>query len=71
MYSKINVKGKEITPLFKYLTKSVINMNRRIRWNFDGKFLIGPNGDVIQRWTNKDSLRSIDSFIANKLQSKL
>ncbi len=48
MFSKISVKGKDIDPLYKYLT-SEAGHNGDIQWNFN-KFLVGPDGKVIERY---------------------
>lgn len=48
MFSKISVKGKDISPLYKYLTEKSENgvMDAPVTWNFQ-KFLIGKDGKVI------------------------
>lgn len=48
MFSKISVKGKNIDPLYKYLT-SEAGHNGDIQWNFN-KFLVGPDGLVVARY---------------------
>lgn len=53
-------------PLFAYLIGSDVNKNTPIQWNFDGKFLVDKNGQVIQRWTNSAPLADIDAFIGTK-----
>lgn len=49
MFSKISVKGKDIAPLYTYLTKKSENgvLDADVKWNFQ-KFLIGRKGEVIQ-----------------------
>lgn len=49
MFSKISVKGKDIAPLYTYLTKKSENglVDADVKWNFQ-KFLISKNGEVIQ-----------------------
>jgi glutathione peroxidase len=51
MMSKVVVKGKGITPLYKYLTDKETDPKFAgpITWNFE-KFLIGRNGEVVQRF---------------------
>ena len=49
MFSKIKVKGKEIHPLFDYLTKHDKH-GGRIKWN-NSKFLINRSGEVSDRFT--------------------
>lgn len=48
MFSKISVKGKEIAPIYSYLTQKSENgvIDAPVKWNFQ-KFLIGKNGTVI------------------------
>ena len=47
MFSKVSVKGKEIHPLYKYLTGTA-QPPGPISWNFN-KFLIGPDGRIVAR----------------------
>ena len=65
MYSKINVKDKDIDPLFEYLINCQANNQEAIKWNFDGKFLINREGKCIQRWNRKVELQTIEQFIAD------
>jgi len=46
--SKVSVKGGDITPLYGYLTQT----GGDVKWNFT-KFLVGKNGQVIQRFESK------------------
>ncbi len=48
MFEKISVKGKDIDPLYQYLTKDS-GFTGDISWNFN-KFLIDPSGKVIARY---------------------
>ena len=43
--SKIDVKGKNIHPIYEWLTKKELNgkMNSTVKWNFQ-KYLINENG---------------------------
>lgn len=56
MYSKISVKGKDIHPLFAYLTdkKAGHEHGGAISWNFT-KFLISRDGRVIDRFSPNTS----------------
>jgi glutathione peroxidase len=52
MMSKISVKGKEMAPVYKWLTSKELNgvMDSNVSWNFQ-KYLIDENGklvDVVQ-----------------------
>ena len=51
MLSKVVVKGEGMTPLYKFLTSKDTNPKFAgdIKWNFT-KFLIGRNGEVVQRF---------------------
>ncbi|MEO8127391.1 MAG: glutathione peroxidase [Bryobacteraceae bacterium] len=46
MYSKISVAGGDKAPLYEYLTGTG---GGEVKWNFT-KFLVGPDGKVIQRF---------------------
>ena len=48
VFAKISVKGKDIDPLYAYLTKES-GFNGDISWNFN-KFLIDANGNVVARY---------------------
>ena len=48
MLSKVSVKGADMTPLYGYLTQ----MGGDVKWNFT-KFLVGKDGQVIQRFEPK------------------
>lgn len=51
MFSKVEVKGKNIHPLYAYLTDKQTNpkYGGEITWNFN-KFLIGRNGEILDRF---------------------
>lgn len=56
MMAKISVKGKDIHPLYKWLTEKELNgkMDSKVKWNFQ-KYLIDENGtfvDVVYPKTN-------------------
>lgn len=71
MFSKISVKGKEIAPLYKYLTEKKENgaLDASVSWNFQ-KFLIDKDGYVVAsfspRTTVKDEefLKMVNDLIA-------
>lgn len=54
MMAKVSVKGEDKTPLYQFLTDRTANpkTSGEIEWNFT-KFLVGPNGEVIQRFESK------------------
>ena len=51
MFSKISVKGKDIAPLYRFLTEKESNphFSGKIKWNFT-KFLIDRSGQVAARF---------------------
>ena len=51
MLGKVSVKGKEMTPLYSYLTSKETNPKfaGEIGWNFE-KFLIGKKGEVVGKF---------------------
>ncbi len=51
MFSKIDVKGKKQSPLYKYLTsKAAFSKDAgKVRWNFE-KFLVSKEGKVVARF---------------------
>ena len=48
MMAKVSVKGKDIHPLFDYLTEKS-NLPGEIKWNFS-KFLLDRKGNLVARW---------------------
>jgi glutathione peroxidase len=48
MMAKISVKGKDIAPLYKWLTSKDENgvMDAPVKWNFQ-KFMINENGNIV------------------------
>ena len=55
MFSKITVKGRMMHPLYAYLTSKDTNPDfaGTITWNFN-KFLIGPSGEFLARFSTRD-----------------
>jgi len=51
IFEKISVKGKDIHPLYEFLTSKKTNPDHggSISWNFN-KFLIGKDGRIIERF---------------------
>lgn len=56
IFQKINVNGKEASPLFNYLKKEApgIAGTTSIKWNFT-KFLINKTGDKIMRYSPQEN----------------
>jgi len=70
MFSKISVKGKEIHPLYEYLTskKSGHDYGGSISWNFN-KFLISKEGKIINRFGSK--VKPENKKIVNAIEDAL
>lgn len=51
MFAKVDVKGPEAHPIFRFLTREVKGVlgTHNIKWNFT-KFLVGRDGKVLQRY---------------------
>ncbi len=54
MFSKISVKGRDIDPLYAYLTDKKLHPKTGgpITWNFN-KFLVGRDGKILARFDSK------------------
>lgn len=69
MFSKIVVKGKDIHPLYQWLTEHT--GEKEIAWNF-AKFLIGRQGQILERFdprTKPDApeiMKALDEALAAK-----
>lgn len=61
MFSKISVKGKDIDPLYKFLTNKEQNnvIDAPVTWNFQ-KFLIDKHGNVVTSYAPKKSVTDAD-----------
>jgi len=68
MFGKINVKGKEIHPLYAWLTGHP--NGDKVSWNFN-KFLIGRNGDLITHFGSRTApdAAELTTAIENELNS--
>ena len=55
MFAKISVKGKDIHPLYAFLTDKKTNpgFSGKITWNFN-KFLVDRTGAIVGRFDTKD-----------------
>jgi glutathione peroxidase len=73
MFSKIVVKGKDINPLYKFLTSKETNpgFDGDIQWNFE-KFLVGRDGKVVKRFSPRvkpdapEVIEAIEAQLATK-----
>ena len=61
MFSKISVKGKDIAPLYSYLTQKSENgvTDAAVTWNFQ-KFLVGKDGHLITSVSPKTSVNDAE-----------
>ena len=72
LYSKITVKGRNIHPLYDYLTSKKTNpeFGGKITWNFN-KFLIDREGNIVNRFSSKvkpeatEVVEAIETALAN------
>jgi len=67
MFSKIDVKGDEQAPLYKYLTTEC-EVPHEITWNFN-KFLVDRTGKVIDYFPSK--VKPTDSSLTSKIEELL
>lgn len=69
MYEKINVKGADAHPLFKYLTKEAPGVlgSKSIKWNFT-KFLVDQEGRVLKRFAPQTTPDQIEEDIEKLLR---
>lgn len=70
MFSKISVKGKNIHPLYQYLTSPEENgtFGKSISWNFN-KFLIGRDGKTLARFGSK--IKPLDPQVIKAVEKAL
>ena len=64
MYSKVEVNGEGAHPLFAHLKKSAKGLlgTEAIKWNFT-KFIVGKDGNVIERFAPQSAPASLESDI--------
>ena len=69
MMAKISVKGKDIAPVYKWLTEKEENgvMDVSVKWNFQ-KFMIDENGNLVGIVPTKES--PLSDKIVNWIGSK-
>jgi len=65
IFAKIDVKGKNQHPLFKWLTSKETNpsFNGALTWNFN-KFLISPEGEIINRFGSRTTPKNNKIIVA-------
>lgn len=69
MMSKIDVKGENAHPLYRYLTHQIENgvLDSEVKWNFQ-KYLVDENGKLVK--VVKHSTSPMDQEIINWIESK-
>jgi len=69
MYEKIDVKGADAHPLFKYLSKEAPGVlgSKSVKWNFT-KFLVDQEGRVLKRFSPQTTPAQIEADIAKLLK---
>ncbi|HLR52061.1 MAG TPA: glutathione peroxidase [Candidatus Avamphibacillus sp.] len=71
MFSKIDVKGENAHPLYKYLTTEAKGiLSDQIKWNFT-KFLVNRDGEVIDRFAPQTKPSKLKEDIETELNKKL
>ena len=70
MMAKIDVKGDDADPLFTWLTAQAPGFlgMKAIKWNFT-KFVIGRDGEVLERFSPQDDPAKMREAIEKALQS--
>jgi glutathione peroxidase len=66
MAAKISVKGKDMAPIYQWLTQKEMNgvLNTEITWNFN-KFLLDENGMLISKF--ESNVNPLSTEITDKL----
>ena len=68
MFAKIEVNGAHTHPLYQHLKPAARGMfgSQRIKWNFT-KFLVDPQGEVLNRYSPATKPEAIGQYIAGQL----
>lgn len=71
MMSKVDVNGAHAHPLFTWLKAQAPGIlgTEMIKWNFT-KFLLGRDGQVLQRFAHRDTPQSLTPAIEAALQAR-
>ncbi len=67
IFSKISVKGKNIDPLYRWLTTQE-GLSGDVSWNFN-KILVGPDGKIVARFGS--NVAPMSSELTGKLEAVL
>tara|TARA_R110002167_G_scaffold163937_2_gene360819 strand:- start:264 stop:818 length:555 start_codon:yes stop_codon:yes gene_type:complete len=70
MFSKVDVNGKDATPIYKYLTSKDVKPagKGKISWNFE-KFLIDRDGNLVNRFAPRTT--PDDAELVKAIESEL
>ncbi|MCL6494933.1 MAG: glutathione peroxidase [Ignavibacterium sp.] len=68
LFDKIDVNGKNQSPLYSILTDNPVTGKGDIKWNFE-KFLVGKNGKIIARFPS--SVEPTSEKIVSLIESEL
>lgn len=67
IHEKVDVKGENQHPLFRYLTDAAKGMlNEKIKWNFT-KFLVDRDGNVVSRFSPQKQPSQLENEIEKLL----
>jgi glutathione peroxidase len=68
LFAKVDVKGPDAHPLFRYLTEQAPGFwNKEIKWNFT-KFLVDRDGNVVKRYAPTTSPRKMEKDIEQLIE---
>ncbi len=69
MFSKIDVNGKDVHPIYKYLKSELRGfLGSRVKWNFT-KFLIDTTGKPVKRFSPITKPSKIDNYISKLIDA--
>ena len=71
LFKKTLVNGHHAHPLFQFITHSLPGIfgTESIKWNFT-KFIIGPDGSPLKRFSPITSIHVINEYIADLVEAK-
>ena len=69
LFKKTLVNGHHAHPLFQFITHSLPGIfgTESIKWNFT-KFIIGPDGSPLKRFSPITNIHTINEYIANLVE---
>lgn len=66
-FHKIDVNGKNESPVYTWLKDQPEGKGKRIRWNFT-KFLLNKNGEVVKRYGSATKPEAIEKDVEEELK---